>query len=214
MIEYSSNYLDATGGFWFCFKGKGTIFNADIADTNNFKSFNHKTKLIRNAAAANEISENATISVSSLRYLSNFWRSLDVSLIDWNNELKLRWVKHCVLVTEGIRFIFIIFYQKHKMICYCRVKERYMSNGGHKCTSWGGSVSSCYTHTHTHTHTHEFYLYIMYYTYCSLLNIIKHLWRFQFNLTSCWAYGCSIFKLIMLIKNGILLKIHVSWTLC
>ena len=50
-------------------------FKANIANTDNFKSF--KTKLLGNAEAAggNGILKNATIT-APLKYLSNFWRSL------------------------------------------------------------------------------------------------------------------------------------------
>ena len=41
--------------------------------------------------------QDATIAVS-LKYLSNFWRSLEMILFDCKFELKLRWTKHCVLI--------------------------------------------------------------------------------------------------------------------
>ena len=31
-----------------------------------------------------------------MKYLSNFWRSLDIPLINCNVELKLKWTKYCV----------------------------------------------------------------------------------------------------------------------
>ena len=40
----------------------------------------------------NEITKNVTIGVS-LKYLSNFWRSLEISLISCKAELKLKWEK-------------------------------------------------------------------------------------------------------------------------
>ena len=39
LIEYSSNYSETTGSLWFYFKDEATNFNADITNTNNFKSF-------------------------------------------------------------------------------------------------------------------------------------------------------------------------------
>ena len=50
--------------------------------------------------AANGILKSATIAVP-LKYLSNFWRSLEISLINCEVELKLRWTKHCVLSVAG-----------------------------------------------------------------------------------------------------------------
>ena len=45
LIEFNSNYSETTGSLWFYSKDEATSFNSDIANTNNFKSFMHKTKL-------------------------------------------------------------------------------------------------------------------------------------------------------------------------
>ena len=37
-----------------------------------------------------------------LEYLSNFWRFLEIPLINCKVELKLRWTKYCVLSVAGI----------------------------------------------------------------------------------------------------------------
>ena len=77
---------------------KQLISNADIANDNNFKSFENKAKLLGNTAAigANGILRNATIAVA-LKYLSNIWSSLEMPLINCKVELKLKWTKYCVL---------------------------------------------------------------------------------------------------------------------
>ena len=46
----------------------------------------------------NGVLKSATISVP-LKYLSNFWRSLEMSVLNCKVQLKLRWTKHCVLCT-------------------------------------------------------------------------------------------------------------------
>ena len=46
--------------------------------------------------AANGILKNATIAVP-LKYLSNFWKSLEIPLINCKVELKVKWTKYCVL---------------------------------------------------------------------------------------------------------------------
>ena len=46
LIEYSSNYSETTGSLWFYSKDETSNFNADIADTNNFKSFKYNAKLL------------------------------------------------------------------------------------------------------------------------------------------------------------------------
>ena len=37
----------------------------------------------------------------ALKYLSKFWRSLEMSLINCKVELRLKWPKHCVLAPDG-----------------------------------------------------------------------------------------------------------------
>ena len=106
LIEHSSNYSETTRSLWFYSKDEATNFNADIANNDSFKSFRYKAKLLGNTAAqpapnaANEILKNATIS-APLKHLSNFWRSLEKSLINCKVELKPRWTNHCVLSVAG-----------------------------------------------------------------------------------------------------------------
>ena len=68
LLEYISNYSDTTRISWLQSKDEATKFNANIGDTNDFKSFEYKTKLIESPVAANGILENATI-VVLLKYL-------------------------------------------------------------------------------------------------------------------------------------------------
>ena len=101
LIEYSSNYSETTGSLWFYSKDEATDFNADIVNDNNFKSFKYKAKLLGNTVAqadnaANGILKNTTFLVP-LKYSSNFWRSLEMPLINCKVELKLKWTKYCVL---------------------------------------------------------------------------------------------------------------------
>ena len=83
LIEYSSNHSETTGNLWFYSKHEAANFDADIVNDNN----KFKAKLLGNTApqpapnAANWILKNATIHVS-LKWLSNFWRSLETSLIN------------------------------------------------------------------------------------------------------------------------------------
>ena len=39
LIGYNSNYSQTTGSLWFYSKNEANDFNADIANTDNFKSF-------------------------------------------------------------------------------------------------------------------------------------------------------------------------------
>ena len=87
LLEYNSNYSDTTGSLWFYSKNGATNFNVDIENNAAFKYFMYKTKLggkteVQAAPNNNDrVLKNATISVP-LKYLSNFWRSIKISLID------------------------------------------------------------------------------------------------------------------------------------
>ena len=102
LIEYSSNYSEKTKVLWFYYKDEATDFNNNIANTNDFKSFKYKAKLLGNTEADNE---NGTLKntaiVVPLKYLSNFGRSLEMPLINCKEELKLKLTKYCVLSAAG-----------------------------------------------------------------------------------------------------------------
>ena len=91
LLEYSSNYSETTVSLWFYSKDKVTNINADIANNINFKSFMYKAKLLEDTIADgnNWILRSVTIAVP-LKYLSNFCRSLEIPLVNWKLELKLR----------------------------------------------------------------------------------------------------------------------------
>ena len=77
LIEYSSNHSETIGSLWFHSKDGATNFSANIANNDNYKSFEYETKLLENIKAqpapnnANGIPENAAITVS-LKYLTSF----------------------------------------------------------------------------------------------------------------------------------------------
>ena len=90
MMEYSLNYSDTTGSLWFYFKGEADNFNANVAHTNDFKSFQYKTKLLGSTAAANRISENVQV------IFGDHWKFH--RFIAKQNK-KLNGQKNCVLAT-------------------------------------------------------------------------------------------------------------------
>ena len=77
------------------------IYNADIANTDNFKYLKYEAKMTGYINAnpdsiANWVLKNAAITVP-IKYLSSFWRWIEISLINCKVELKLERAKHCVL---------------------------------------------------------------------------------------------------------------------
>ena len=95
LINYSSNYSETRGSLWFYSKDEATNFNNNIGNTYKFKSFEYKAKVLGSTVAqpalneANGILKKTTIALS-LKYLSNFWRSLKIPLINCKIESKLK----------------------------------------------------------------------------------------------------------------------------
>ena len=91
MIEYTSNYYGTAGSLSFYSKDKATNFDADIANTNAFKSFAYKTYFLENTVAYwnNSILKSTAIAVL-LKHLSYFWRSFEMSLNSFKVEFKIR----------------------------------------------------------------------------------------------------------------------------
>ena len=84
LIEYSDNYSDNSGSLWD-FKRDEIVDNADVTNDNNAPSFNYKANLIGNTKT-NGTKKGVKIAVT-LKYLSNFWRSLEMPLINCKVEL-------------------------------------------------------------------------------------------------------------------------------
>ena len=57
---------------------------------------------MENGVTQNNLTKNVII-VVPLKYLSNFWRSLNIPLINCEVELILTWFKNCVLIDKSTR---------------------------------------------------------------------------------------------------------------
>ena len=93
LIEYSDNYSDTSGSLWE-FKRDEITNNADVSNDNAL-SFKYKANLIGNTEA-NGAKNGVKIAVP-LKYLSNFWRLLEMPLINCKVELSLKWYERCLL---------------------------------------------------------------------------------------------------------------------
>ena len=96
LIEYSDNYSDTSGCLWG-FKRDGIVDNANVTNDDNASLFKYKASLITNTET-NGTKKGVTIAVP-LKYLSNFWRSLQMPLINCKVELSLKWIENRVLIT-------------------------------------------------------------------------------------------------------------------
>ena len=107
LLEYSKNYEKTSGSLSNYYRDEPN--EAEIANDNgainisirNSKSFDYKAKIL-GTLAANVLEKEVTI-VIPLKYLGNFWRSLDIPLIICEITLILSWYKECVLVGRAFR---------------------------------------------------------------------------------------------------------------
>ena len=97
LIEYSDNYSDISGSLWQ-FKRDEITNNADVSN-DNAPSFKYKANLIGNTE--NNGTKNGVKIALPLKYLSNFWRSLEMPLINCKVELSLKWIENCALAAAN-----------------------------------------------------------------------------------------------------------------
>ena len=101
LIEYSDNYAKTSGSLWqYCLDVHALNNNAivDFADDNLSDSFNFKAKIT--GRTGNSGTKNVEIMVP-LKYLSNFWRTLEMPLINCKVNLILTWSSTCVVVSTN-----------------------------------------------------------------------------------------------------------------
>ena len=109
LIEYSDNYQDSLATL-YQYKRDEPPENDAVADltADNSSSFKHKVSLLGNPVAANNIARiNVKVAVP-LKYFSNFFRSLEMPLINCKIKLNLTWKNECVLSTDNGNAVFII----------------------------------------------------------------------------------------------------------
>ena len=92
LTEYSDNYSKKSGNLWQYYKDNS---NDNTADSESFK---YKVK-ITGKAPNNENTKDIEI-VVLLKYLSNFWRTLEMPLINCEVALMLIWSEDCVITNS------------------------------------------------------------------------------------------------------------------
>ena len=92
LLEYSDNYTKKTGSLWQYYRDEP---NDTLADSEPFKS---KIK-ITGKTPDNDNEKDVEIMVP-LKYLSNFWRTLEMPLIDCEVNLILTWSSTCVITNS------------------------------------------------------------------------------------------------------------------
>ena len=107
LLEYSKNYRKTTGSLWNYYRDEPS--NPLSSDSESFK---YKTSIQGNTYNigageegydANKVGKNEAEVVIPLKHLSNFWKSLNIPLINYEVELILTWSKNCVFADLTVR---------------------------------------------------------------------------------------------------------------
>ena len=96
-MEYRDNYSDTSGSLWQFKRDKQDMNNRNIlvgVNSTNSTSFEYKSSFIKKSD--DEAFKNVKIAVP-LKYLNNFWRYLENSLINCKIHFKLNLSKNCVM---------------------------------------------------------------------------------------------------------------------
>ena len=103
LTEYGKNYRKTTGSLWNYYRDEPNNPPANDYNTDPLKnstSFKYKSSLVEktpnNDNYNNNVIQDVKIAVP-LKHLSNFWKTLDIPLINCEVSLTLTWSKNCVL---------------------------------------------------------------------------------------------------------------------
>ena len=109
LIEYSDNYQDSSATLYQHKRDEppegDPIPNLAV---DNSSSFKYKVELLGDPVVANNIARRNLKVVVPLKYLSNFFRSFEMPLINCKTKLNLTWKKKCVLSNDDGDAVFII----------------------------------------------------------------------------------------------------------
>ena len=92
-----------TGSLWNYYRDEP---NSNIDDNEimhsilNSESFDYKANFMENGVTQNNLTKNDVKVVVPLKQLSNFWKSLNIPLINCEVELILTWFKNCILIDK------------------------------------------------------------------------------------------------------------------
>ena len=118
-IEYSDNYSKTSGSLWqYCKEIPAIDNDGDIADFNGANatdSFNFKTKITGQTNDDGEI--NGVEIMVPLKYLNNFWRTLEMALINCEIELILDWWANFVIISTNNASSYI-YNNRDKSLCF------------------------------------------------------------------------------------------------
>ena len=92
LLEYSDNYQNSTGSLYQFKRDERPDDNNEVG--NNTTSLVYKSKLIK---GTDDNNVNNVKLVVPLKYVSNFFRSLEIPLVNCKIDLELTWHKNCMI---------------------------------------------------------------------------------------------------------------------
>ena len=104
LLEYSKNYRKTTESLFNYYRDEP---NSSVVGNINYsikdaKSFDYKTS-IKGKLEGNYVEKDDIEIVVPLEYLSNFWRTLDILVINCEISLALTWSENCVTTSKATR---------------------------------------------------------------------------------------------------------------
>ena len=109
LIEYSDNYQDSSATLYHYKRDEPPEDDAVANLTaDHSSSFKYKVSLLGDPVLDGNITKRSVKVVVPLKYLSNFFRPLEIPLINCKIKLNLTWKKECVLSTDVGNAVFII----------------------------------------------------------------------------------------------------------
>ena len=109
LIEYSDNYQNSSATLYQYKRDEPSKPNAiNDLTTDTSSSFKYKVSLLGNPVLDGNIAKRIVKVVVPLKYLSNFFRSLEMPLTNCKIKLNLTWKKECVLSSQNVAAAFII----------------------------------------------------------------------------------------------------------
>ena len=104
LLEYSKNYRKTTGSLWNYYRDEsngGAVGNINYSIKNS-KSFDYKRSITGKLEGSNVEKDDIEI-VVPLKFLSNFFRSLNILLVNCEVSLTLTWSANCVITSKATR---------------------------------------------------------------------------------------------------------------
>ena len=112
LLEYSKNYRKTIGSLYNYYRDElsddnnnNNFLNNNVVNSNDFRYKNKITGNTYNVAAgaaghdANKVGTQEIKLAIPLKYLGNFWRELNMPLINCEVSLELKWNKNCVITS-------------------------------------------------------------------------------------------------------------------